>query len=60
MRAFPDRVALGSFSTELGDVKMCLYAYELQLAHLCIEAEFKHTETRILLLNKPFQGSFES
>jgi len=26
MRAFPDRVAFGSFSTELGDVKICLYA----------------------------------
>jgi hypothetical protein len=24
MRALPDRVALGSFSTELGDVKICL------------------------------------
>jgi hypothetical protein len=24
MRAFPERVALGSFSTELGDVKICL------------------------------------
>lgn len=28
MRALPDRVALGSFSTELGDVNMCLYALE--------------------------------
>ena len=27
MRALPDRVAFGSFSTELGDVKMCLKAY---------------------------------
>jgi hypothetical protein len=24
MRAFPDLVALGSFSTELGEVKTCL------------------------------------
>jgi len=24
IRALPDRVALGSFSTELGEVKMCL------------------------------------
>jgi hypothetical protein len=29
MRALPDRVALGSFSTELGDVKICLYAWTL-------------------------------
>jgi hypothetical protein len=29
MRALPDRVALGSFSTELGDVKMCLYALDI-------------------------------
>jgi hypothetical protein len=27
MRAFPDLVAFTSFSTELGDVKMCLKAY---------------------------------
>jgi hypothetical protein len=27
MRALPERVALGSLSTELGDVNMCLYAY---------------------------------
>lgn len=27
MRAFPDRVALGSLSTELGDVNICLYAF---------------------------------
>jgi hypothetical protein len=27
MRAFPDLVAFGSFSTELGEVKMCLYVY---------------------------------
>jgi hypothetical protein len=27
MRALPERVALGSWSTELGDVKMCLYAW---------------------------------
>jgi hypothetical protein len=27
MRAFPDRVAFGSFS--LGDVKMCLYAWNI-------------------------------
>jgi hypothetical protein len=26
IRAFPDLVALGSFPTELGDVKMCLNA----------------------------------
>jgi hypothetical protein len=26
-RAFPARVAFGSFSTELGDVKTCLYAW---------------------------------
>jgi hypothetical protein len=26
MRAFPDRVALGSLLTELGDVNICLYA----------------------------------
>jgi hypothetical protein len=26
MRALPDQVTLGSFSTELGDVNMCLYA----------------------------------
>jgi len=25
IRALPDRVALGSFSTELGEVNMCLY-----------------------------------
>jgi hypothetical protein len=29
MRAFPDRVALGSLSTELGEVKMCLNACRL-------------------------------
>ena len=28
MCALPDRIAFGSFSTELGDVKMCLYACE--------------------------------
>lgn len=28
MRAFPDRVAFASFSTELGDVNICLNAYE--------------------------------
>ena len=27
MRALPEQVALGSFSTELGDVKTCLYAF---------------------------------
>ena len=27
MRALPDLVALGSFSTELGDVNTCLYAW---------------------------------
>jgi hypothetical protein len=26
MRALPERVAFGSFSTELGEVKICLYA----------------------------------
>ena len=26
MRALPDRVAFGSFSMELGEVNMCLYA----------------------------------
>src|SRR5258705_760191 len=28
MRALPDLVALGSFSTELGDVNTCLYAWD--------------------------------
>lgn len=28
IRALPDRVALGSASTELGDVKICLYAFD--------------------------------
>jgi len=28
MRAFPDRVAFASFSTELGEVNICLYAYK--------------------------------
>ena len=27
IRAFPDRVALFSLSTELGDVNTCLYAF---------------------------------
>jgi hypothetical protein len=27
MRALPERVALGSLSTELGEVNICLYAY---------------------------------
>ena len=27
MHALPDQVAFGSFSTELGDIKMCLKAY---------------------------------
>ena len=31
-RALPERVAFGSLSTELGDVKMCLNAYERVIA----------------------------
>lgn len=27
IRALPERVAFGSLSTELGEVKMCLYAF---------------------------------
>lgn len=34
IRALPDRVAFGSLSTELGDVKICLYACDTQPAWL--------------------------
>jgi hypothetical protein len=30
IRAFPERVALVTLSTELGDVKTCLYASNMQ------------------------------
>lgn len=32
IRAFPDLVALGSFSTELGDVKICLKACSAEIS----------------------------
>jgi len=37
-RALPDLVALTSFSTELGEVKMCLNACPLRI-NLCISCE---------------------
>jgi hypothetical protein len=39
MRALPERVAFGSFSTELGDVKICLYAF-----HDAVIGEFGHVK----------------
>lgn len=32
IRAFPERVAFGSFSTELGEVNICLYACRIELS----------------------------
>ena len=36
-RAFPDLVAFGSLSTELGDVNTCLNAFNAQLSERCIK-----------------------
>jgi hypothetical protein len=37
MRVLPDHIALGSRSTELSDVKICLYAYNTRIStfHTC-------------------------
>lgn len=56
IRAFPDRVAFGSLSTELGDVNICLNAFYSEV----ISSDTRHmavlTKTSILFLNKPLQG----
>lgn len=56
IRAFPDRVAFGSLSTELGDVKICLNAFYREV----ISSDTRHmvalTKMSILFLNKPLQG----
>ena len=59
MRAFPDRVALGSLSMELRDVKTCLYAYNPKQSGQCLRivVHLKLTATKIELWNKSFHGS---
>lgn len=41
IRALPDRVALGSLSTELGDVKICLKACTFGVSHMITKSEFR-------------------
>jgi hypothetical protein len=60
MRAFPERVALGSLSTELGELKICLKAWScrrrISMTNQNGEVNWL-TLTRILLRRRPFQGS---
>lgn len=60
MRAFPDRVAFGSFSTELGDVKMCLNVLDLTFEcqyTLKVTEALKLTRTSKVPLKSPLVGS---
>ena|SRR5215475_6658537 len=60
MRALPDRVALDEESTELGDVKMYLYASDDTYHSAGVYGEVNQlelTDTKIEFLNSPFHGS---
>lgn len=59
MRALPDLVALTSFSTELGEVNICLNACEYKVnGRLAGRRVYQQlpTQTRSRFLNRPFQG----
>jgi hypothetical protein len=62
IRALPDRVAFGSFSTELGDVKICLNAcqWSTDLATQPDENTIGLTVTSNRLRNSPLHGSSSS
>jgi hypothetical protein len=56
MRAFPDRVAFASFSTELGEVNICLYAYKRRSQYnKQLITETTHPNEN-LILEKPTPG----
>jgi len=62
IRAFPDRVALFTLSTELGEVNTCLkaYAYKINCKSTFCVGRNQLTEIRIVFLNSPFHGSSRS
>jgi hypothetical protein len=55
-QALPERVAFGSLSTELGDVKIYLKAWEGNGDNCIEEIEVKHTARSSELQKSPFQG----
>ena len=57
MRAFPDRVALGSWSTELGEVKTCLKAYSCGEQNIAQTTVKGLTDTSKPLRKSLFHGS---
>ena len=57
MHAFPDRVALQLFSTELGEVNICLKAYiHVSDGYKMKETEIKQTQISMQLRNNPLHG----
>lgn len=60
IRALQERVALTTLSTELGDVKTCLYASQdgsVSVRRMTQVRSWNLTDNRIELLKRPLHGS---